>query len=167
MNGTVHGDKRMTLCGADCGACMWKDGCGGCKETGGRPFGGVCVLAECCRRSGRESCASCNVCGVRTRLIEEFNALKICGMQEVCELYALKGEFVNLSYTLPGGQQVKLWQDGNIYLGAQLCKEGSDRCYGLAADENHLLVCEYGEKGSDAEIVLFKRREGAQTERKG
>lgn len=29
---------------------------------------------------------------------------------------------------------------------------------GLTADENYLLVCEYGENGADAEIVIFKRR---------
>jgi hypothetical protein len=32
------------------------------------------------------------------------------------------------------------------------------RCYGLTADENYLLVCEYGENGKDPEIVVFRRR---------
>jgi hypothetical protein len=39
----------------------------------------------------------------------------------------------------------------------QLEKNGSPRCYGLTADEKYLLVCEYGEGGTDAEIVVFKR----------
>lgn len=29
----------------------------------------------------------------------------------------------------------------------------------LAADESLLLVCEYGEQGEDAEIVVYKRRD--------
>lgn len=31
------------------------------------------------------------------------------------------------------------------------------RYYGLAADEKYLLICEYGENGSDAEIILFMK----------
>lgn len=42
--------------------------------------------------------------------------------------------------------------------GQQVCKKNSDRCYGLTADENFLLVCEYGEGGSDPQIVVYKRR---------
>ena len=62
--------------------------------------------------------------------------------------------------TLPGGQKVKFWEDGRVYLGNQLEKQdGSCRCYGLTADENWLLVCEYGDNGSDPELVVYKRRE--------
>ena len=39
-----------------------------------------------------------------------------------------------------------------------LCKPGSDRCYGLIADESFLLVCEYGENGTDAELIAYKKR---------
>ena len=47
-------------------------------------------------------------------------------------------------------------------MGNQLCKkDGSGRCYGLTADENYLLVCEYGENGSDPEIVVYRRRRKA------
>lgn len=90
-------------------------------------------------------------------LIRAFNELKIPDMETVSQLYELKGSFVNLEYTLPSGQKVKLWDDGKIYYGAELCKKGSDRCYGLTAGDGYLLVCEYGDKGSDAEIVVFKR----------
>ena len=34
----------------------------------------------------------------------------------------------------------------------------SDRCYGIVANEDFILVCEYGCNGSDPEIVLYKRR---------
>lgn len=79
-------------------------------------------------------------------------------MAEVTSLNALKGSFVNLTYTLANGQTLKLLDDDKIYLGNQLYKKDNDRCYGLAADENYLSVCEYGENCSDAEIVIYKRR---------
>lgn len=79
-------------------------------------------------------------------------------MEEVKSLNALSGAYINLAYKLPGGQEIRFWDDSRVYLGNQLCKKGSDRCYGLTADENYLLVCEYGEGGSDAEIVVYKRR---------
>lgn len=140
-----------SICGIDCAACPLGAGCGGCLETGGRPFGGTCVTAEC-RRRGETVLAE-----FKERLIAAFRALDIPDMEEVTDLNALKGSFINLEYALPGGQAVKLWDDDRIYLGNQLRKTGSDRCYGLAADETYLLVSEYGENGADAEIVVFKR----------
>lgn len=77
-------------------------------------------------------------------------------MDEVTDLNALKGSFINLEYTLSNGQTVIFWNDNKIYLENQLCKKDSDRCYGLAADEKYFMVCEYGEYGSQAEIVVFK-----------
>ncbi|MDD4412984.1 MAG: hypothetical protein PHR14_00305 [Oscillospiraceae bacterium] len=79
-------------------------------------------------------------------------------MERVTNLNALKGSFVNLEYTLANGRSVKLWDDDKIYLGNQICKKNSDRCYGLSADENYLFVCEYGDSGSDAEIIVYKKR---------
>lgn len=91
-------------------------------------------------------------------MIAEFNALGIPDMPTVTELLPLGGFYVNLEYTMPSGQPVRLLQNEKIYLGYQLCKTGSDRCYGLVADENFLLVCEYGENGADAELVIYKKR---------
>lgn len=147
-----------TICGADCSQCWMKEKCGGCAETGGRPFGGDCVLASCCRDKGQKSCAECTSCEYRARLMEEYNSLGIADMPRVEQLHALNGGFVNLEYTLPSGQHIKFWKDANIYLGNQLEKLYGDRCYGLTADDEYLLVCEYGENGSDPKIVCFQRR---------
>lgn len=118
------------------------------------------MVAECVKSKGSEGCKNCpdSLCGLKAQIIKEFNALGIEDMNEVTRLNALKGSFVNLTYTLANGQIVKLLDDDKIYLGNQLPKKDSDRCYGLAADESYLLVCEYGENGSDAEIVVYKRR---------
>jgi hypothetical protein len=152
--------KTKSLCGINCTECELKDTCGGCAATNGRPFGGECVIAECCLKKGNECCGKCSdaACRLKEQLISEFNALGIEDMEEITDLNALKGSFVNLEYTLPGGQVIQFWDDDRIYLGNQICKKNSDRYYGLTADENHLLVCEYGIGGSDAEIVVYKRR---------
>lgn len=149
-----------TICGIDCNECLLKETCKGCAATKGRPFGGECMVAACCRNKGQEHCENCldTPCKLKERLIAEFNALGIEDMAKVTSLNALKGSFVNLEYTLPSGRAVKFLDDNKIYLGNQICKKNSSRCYGLTADENYLLVCEYGDGGSDAEIVVYKKR---------
>lgn len=149
-----------SICGLECSGCSMNNTCGGCTATGGKPFGGECMVAKCCTNRKDGSCGdfSKNVCQLKQKLIAEFNALGIKDMPVVTDLYALVGGFVNLEYTLPGGQTVKIWDDKRIYLGNQLEKIGTDRCYGLTADENYLLVCEYSKNGADTQIVMFKRR---------
>lgn len=147
------------LCGLDCTKCPSQSNCKGCKNTDGHPFGGSCMLALCRKNKGCDSCGSVfnNGCKLKKRLISEFNALGIKDMATVTDLNALRGGFVNLKYKLPGGQIISFWEDDRIYLGNQICKKGSERCYGLTADEHYLLVCEYGANGADAEIVIYKK----------
>ena len=140
-----------SMCGINCEQCSLRSTCAGCTSSNGRPFGGECVVASCCQKS--EGCWK----AFKEKLIAAFNALHVDGMPEVTDLNALRGSFINLEYTLPSGQTVKVWDDDRIYLGNQLCKKGSNRCYGLAADEKYLLVCEYGDLGADPEIIVLKR----------
>lgn len=118
------------------------------------------MIALCCEKKNCENCGKAfeAVCHLKEELIQEFNALGIDDMEPITNLNALYGGYINLQYTLPGGQQIKFWDDSRVYLGNQVHKSHSDRCYGLTADEDYLLVCEYGEGGSDAEIVVFKKR---------
>lgn len=44
----------------------------------------------------------------KENLIQKFNELPISDMAEVKQLNELKGDFINLTYTLPSGQTVKL-----------------------------------------------------------
>ncbi len=159
---------NISICGLDCGNCELKDSCKGCSETNGRPFGGKCIIAQCCKNGESEHCrGKCfdGKCRLKKQLIEEFNSLGIEDMEEVTDLNALKGSYINLEYTLPGGQTVKFWDDSRVYLGNQICKKNSSRCYGLTADENYLLVCEYGDGGCDAEIIVYKKRKNNGSER--
>ena len=148
------------VCGLDCGQCEMRDSCAGCLETEGRPFKGAgqCPVYACCAEKGQGSCGQCGDCELKGRIIAEFNALGIPDMPEVTGLNTLAGSYVNLQYTLPGGQETKFWRDDRVYPGNQLEKLGGGRCYGLLADETHLMVCEYGEDGADPEIIIFKKR---------
>ena len=91
--------------------------------------------------------------------MDEINALNIEGMPEVEKLNALVGGYINLEYRLPNGKMVKFLDDGATYLGNQLeCEFGGERCFGIAANMDFILVCTYGEDGADPELVVYKKR---------
>ena len=95
----------------------------------------------------------------KAQLIDEINALAIEGMPKVDKLNALVGSYVNLAYPLPSGQKVKFLDDGTTYLGNQLeCEFGGDRCFGVLANMDFILVCTYEAEGANPELVLYKKR---------
>ncbi len=95
----------------------------------------------------------------KAKLIEEINALRIEGMPRVEKLNALVGRFVNLEYRLPGGAKAKFLDDGTTYLGNQLEPEaGGDRCFGVLAGMDFILICTYEKDGANPELVLYKKR---------
>ena len=141
----------ISICGADCQGCPMSADCSGCRESNGHPFGEKCMVASCCERGEGA------LCKLKEPLLAAFNGLQIPDMPQVTDLYALRGAFINMPFSLPSGECVKFWNDNKIYLGNQLPKGDTDRCYGIAADETHLMVCEYGENGADPQLVLFKR----------
>ena len=75
------------------------------------------------------------------------------------KLNALVGKHVNLEYQLPNGQKVKFLDDQKTYLGNQLGSEfGGDRCFGILAGVDFILVCTYGKDGENPELLLYKKR---------
>jgi len=95
----------------------------------------------------------------KQQLMNEINALQIEGMPKVEKLNALVGGYVNLEYRLPNGIKVKFLDDGTTYLGNQLeCEFGGDRCFGVVANMDFLLVCTYEEDGENPELVVYKKR---------
>ena len=70
--------------------------------------------------------------------------LYIADMPPVAALCPLSGAYVNLEYTFPNGKKIKLLDDTKIYLGCQVEKSNSDRCYGFVADNDYLLICSMG-----------------------
>ncbi len=94
----------------------------------------------------------------KKQLVDEINALGIAGMPKVETLSALVGEYVNLEYRLPNGIPVKFLNDQTTYLGTQLECEGGERCFGVLANADFILICRYGCGGSDPELLLYKKR---------
>ena len=96
----------------------------------------------------------------KQQLICEFNTLlPIEGLPKVENLTVLPGSFVNLEYRLPNGQSVKFLDDEATYLGSQLeCEFGGDRCFGIVANMDFLLVCTYEKDGENPELVIYKKR---------
>ena len=141
-------------CGADCGKCQFKGTCKGCRETGGSPFGGRCVAAEYVKAGGLAAYKA-----FKKSLTDEINALLTAeGVPVTDKLYELVGGQVNLEYAMPSGEKVKLLNDNNIYLGAQIEFADLGVCYGVVADTTFILICSYSVNGSEPEIVLYKRR---------
>ena len=96
---------------------------------------------------------------LKQKLIDEINDLHIEGMPKVEKLNALVCKYVNLEYRLPNGTKVTFLDDGATYLGNQLESEfGGERCFGVLANMDFILICTYGADGADPELVLYKKR---------
>ena len=54
---------------------------------------------------------------------------------------------------------MKFLDDGTTYLGNQLESEfGGDRCFGVLANMDFILICTYEAEGKNPELVLYKKR---------
>lgn len=146
------------ICGAHCEECeLYKNNiCKTCIATNACPFGKKCWIADYIEVGGEASFNS-----FKSVLINEFNSLNIDGMPKITKLYPLHGEFVNMEYPLPNGEYVKLLNDDEVYLGNQVeCLFNDDelkKYFGLLGNMNFILVCEYGEYGSNPKIMIYKK----------
>lgn len=95
----------------------------------------------------------------KRQLVQEINDLHVEGMPKVEKLNALVGRYVNLAYPLPSGVAVKFLNDQTTYLGTQLESEfGGERCFGVLAAMDFILISTYGPEGEAPELVLYKKR---------
>ena len=67
-----------TYCGKGCDGCGYREelNCPGCRLGPGKPFGGDCDIAACCRTSGHKACDTCTLRG---------NCGKLMGRQKMAE----------------------------------------------------------------------------------
>ena len=96
----------------------------------------------------------------KNKIIDEINSL-LCieGLPKVENLNVLSGSFINLEYRLPNGEKVKFLDDKASYLGSQLESEfGGDRCFGIAANMDFILICSYEKDGENPELIMYKKR---------
>ena len=95
----------------------------------------------------------------KRKLMQEINDLHIEGLPKVEKLNALVGKYVNLEYRLPNGTMVKFLDDEKTYLGNQLEAEfGGERCFGVIAGMDFILVATYEAGGENPELVVYKKR---------
>jgi len=95
----------------------------------------------------------------KQQLIREINDLHIEGMPKLEKLNALVGKYVNLEYRLPSGAHVKFLDDRKTYLGNQLESAfGGERCFGVLAGMDFILVSTYEAEGENPELVIYKKR---------
>ena len=70
-----------------------------------------------------------------------------------------------LLYILPAAgrlRRLRGLRHNDVYWGNQIEVPGSERCYGVVANAQFLLVCTYGCNGADPELVCYRKREGAE-----
>ena len=148
-----------SICGADCDNCGFgkSSNCQGCVNTKGCPFGKQCFVAKYILTGGKE-----NFEVFKRQLVDEINELNVPGMPNIEELTPLNGTFVNLSYPMPNGKNIKLLEDDEVYLGSQVESEFNDgsinRVLGVLANMNFILISEYGPNGDNPEIIIYKKR---------
>lgn len=143
-----------TICGAKCDACLFKAKCGGCKATGGRPFGKACVAAQYITAGGKEAYEA-----FKARLLCEINALLSAhDLPTAAALFELPGESVNLAYPLPSGEAVRLLDDQKIYLGTQAALPVPGLFCGAVADPTFILVSTYSTDGASPELIAYQKR---------
>lgn len=83
-------------------------------------------------------------------------------MPKVEKLNALVGGHINLEYRLPNGKIVKFLDDSATYFGTQLeCEFGGNRCFGIAANTDFILICTYEANREDSELVVYKKRQSS------
>ena len=160
---TILGSPRELICGCcgmvleDCNTSRENDGnfneeyCKWCYVDGEYTLD---IWKQYAKNGGKEKIEE-----FKAQLIKELNTiLDIEGLPNVENLNVLPGEFVNIEYTLPNGEKIKFLDDKKAYLGSQLESKSGDRCYGIVASMDFLLVCTYEENGENPQLLIYKKR---------
>ena len=92
---------------------------------------------------------------IKSKIIERLHSSGIEELKSVVSLNELSGDYINLECTWPNGAIGKILDDRKKYYAIQVERSGSDRCFGVAADENQIAVFSYGCGGKDAELVMW------------
>ena len=66
-------------------------------------------------------------------------------------------ESCTTSVRVKSGQQTSM-NNGTFYGNQLECEFGDDRCFGIAANMDFLLVCTYEENGENPELGIYKKR---------
>lgn len=94
---------------------------------------------------------------IKEKLLAEIKGLGIKEFDSFKTLNLLDGNYLNLEVELPSGKKVRLLDNNKQYYANQIDIEGSDKCYGVAADEKFIVVYKYGCGGKNAELIQIKK----------
>ncbi len=89
------------------------------------------------------------------KIIAGIRSLGIPELTGVEYLNELNGDYINLECVLPNGETGKILDDNKKYWATQVEIPGSEKCYGIAADERMIAVFRYGCGGTDSELVAW------------
>ena len=92
---------------------------------------------------------------IQQKIINRLHTLGIEELKSVQSLNELNGDFINIECMWTNGTVGQILDDNRKYYGTQVERPGSERCYGVAADEHQIAVFEYGCEGKDAELVMW------------
>ena len=90
-------------------------------------------------------------------LLEKIKKLGIKEFENFNSLNLMDGNYLNIECTLPNGDKTKILDNDTQYYAKQIDIEGSDKCYGVAANEKFIAVYKYGCNGENAKLVLWKK----------
>ena len=93
---------------------------------------------------------------MQEKILIEIGKIGIQEFEQLKSLNLLDGSYLNLEIELPNGVKAKLLDDNKKYYANQIDIAGSDKCYGVAADEKFIVVYKYGCEGKDAELIMIK-----------
>ncbi len=94
---------------------------------------------------------------MKEKIISRIRTLGIKELTNVEHLDELNGDYINLESILPNGKTGKILDDHKKYLATQVEIPGSEKCYGIAADESMIAVYRYGCAGKDSELIAWVR----------
>lgn len=94
---------------------------------------------------------------MQEKILIEIKKLGIQEFEQLNSLNLLDGSYLNLEIELPNGMKARLLDNNKKYYANQIDIADSDKCYGVAADENFIIVYKYGCEGKDAELIMVKK----------
>lgn len=89
---------------------------------------------------------------MKEKIMEILRGLDIVELKAVEELCELPGAYVNMESELPDGRVGKVLNDEKTYLCCQVPID-SETCYGVAADEERIVIYRYKNDDSESKII--------------
>lgn len=149
-----------SYCGVDCAKCYKNQECAGCMSSGGKPFGGECVIAECCKKN--KDTSNCGLayfseCQLKKSVIGEMRQCGIEGINCYKLIYEVPGFLINMECKFPDGSIRRPFVDNKIYISGQYRIPDNERRYTAVADKDEFWLIEHDENGSNAVIIANKK----------